>query len=323
VYPPLPPGAPITGIANETWTWVDVAGTKCANGTPTGIGVNFTSKSDDVLIFLEGGGACWDGSTCWGATTSAVNLYGYGAAQFATDAQLGATYTMNRLDPDNAFKDMNIVYVPYCTGDSHSGDATTTLSYAGIDHPTSFAGFTNVGFDLARVVATFPNAKRVWLSGDSAGGFGSAFNFGRVQEAFPGARVDVLDDSGQPIAPDPTRWPTWKSAWNMQLPSDCAACADGPGGFVDYYATKYPSNRFGLISFAYDTVIPTFMNLTPTQFHDELYALAGHMDASWKNGGYFVLAGSSHVGLATPTPALKTWVTKMVTDDATWASTKP
>ena len=321
--PSAPPGTPITA-PNDAWTWVDVPGSTCADGSETGFGVNLTSKSDDVLIFLEGGGACWDGESCWGpAETAFYVATGYGKAEFELDPQIPAIYTLDRTDAANPFRDKNIVYVPYCTGDSFAGDNVTSLDFLGVSHETHFTGYKNLGLYLARITATFPKAKRVWLSGDSAGGFGSAFNFGRIQDAFPAARVDVLDDSGQPIAPDPARWKLWKDAWNMQLPAGCTGCANGPDAFPDYYRVKYPTSRFGLISFAYDSIISPFMNLSLTDFHDELYRLMGKMDATWANGHYFVLAGASHVGLATPTPALKTWVTQMVTDDPAWASARP
>ena len=48
-----------------------------------------------------------------------------------------------------------------------------------------------------------------------------------------------------------------------------------------------------------------------------------HFDASFTNGRYFVLPGASHVGLVTPTGALKDWVKKMVTDVASWGSVRP
>ena len=321
--PALAPGAPITA-PEKTWTWVDVAGSKCLDGSPTGIGVNLTKDSDDVLVFLEGGGACWDAASCWGPAPTAFNvLTGYGKAQLDSDPQIPAIYLLDRSDTDNPFKDKNIVYVPYCTGDSFSGDNVTTLNYLGTDHESHFVGHKNIELYLARLVATFPKAKRVWLAGDSAGGFGASFNFGTFQEAFTKARVDVIDDSGQPIDPDPAKWAQWRSVWNMQLPADCATCAKGPSGFVDYYRVKFPTNRFGLISFDYDVVIAPFMSLSLTQFHDELTAMLDHFDMSFTNGHYFVLAGASHVGLVTPTDDLKSWVKEMVSDSTIWQSVRP
>lgn len=321
--PTVTPGEPFVA-PERTWTWVDVAGTKCADGTPTGVGVNLSKTSNDVLIFFEGGGACWDGASCWGPVQTAFYVAtGYGKAEFDLDPQIAAMYVLNRGDASNPFKDANIVYVPYCTGDSYAGDNTVPLEYLGITHLTQFKGYYNFGLTLARIVGTFPNASRLWVAGDSAGGFGAAFNFGRVQDAFPKARVDVLDDSGQPIAPDPAQWKLWQKAWNMQLPADCADCASSPSGFVDYFHAKYPNSRYGLISYEYDTIIAPFMGISLDQFHTELYAMADHVDQTWPNARYFVIPGASHVGLATPSAQLKDWVTRMVTDSPSWGSTRP
>ena len=321
--PAIAPGVPITA-PERTWTWVDVAGAKCLDGSPTGIGVNLTKDSDDVLVFLEGGGACWDAASCWGPAPTAFNvLTGYGKAQLDSDPQIPAIYLLDRTDTDNPFKDKNIVYVPYCTGDSFSGDNVTTLNYLGTDHESHFVGHKDIELYLSRLVATFPKAKHVWVAGDSAGGFGASFNAGTFQDAFTSARVDVLDDSGQPIDPDPAKWAQWRTVWNMQLPADCTTCAKGPSGFVDYYRVKYPTNRFGLISFDYDVVIAPFMSLSLTQFHDELTSMLDHFDTSFANGHYFVLAGASHVGLVTPTDDLKTWVKAMVSGSTNWDSVRP
>lgn len=319
--PPVELGPPLEAPRNE-WTWIDVDGMKCGNGSSSGIGVNLTDESDDVLIFLEGGGACWDGYTCWGPPGTALYLQtGYNALAFATDPQR-ILYFLNRGDDGNPFRKKNLIYIPYCTGDAFAGDNVINLSWFG-DHETHFVGYRNVGIALSRIVATLPSAKRVWLAGDSAGGFGAAFNFGRVQTAFPKARVDVIDDSGQPIMPNAARWQIWKALWNIQMPSDCTKCDDGPGAFVDYYRGKYPNSRFGLISFDYDIVIAPFMNLSLDDFHQQLLALASEIDASWANARYFILPGASHVGIALPTPGLRAWITKMVEDDPTWSSSQP
>jgi len=319
-----PAVAPLVVPANQ-WTWTDIPGAACADGTQTGFAVNpAASASKDVLIFLEGGGACWDGTSCWGpVSTSFYVATGYGQAAFATDPQVAAIYLLDRTNASNPFADKNIVYVPYCTGDVFSGSRVTSLDYLGISHETHFVGYENLTIYLRYVAATFPDAERVWLAGDSAGGFGAALNFEHVQNALPGTRVDVLDDSGQPIQPGPGLWTTWMTAWNMQLPAGCSTCATGPGALADYYTTKYPSQRFGLISYAHDTVISPFMGLTLGQFNTELLALAAHMDASWTDGHYFIIPGASHVGLLAPTPALTAWVRAMVSDDPSWASVKP
>lgn len=321
--PSSPPGVPFTAPERE-WTWVEVPGTTCADGTTTGLGVNLTKDSDDVLVFLEGGGACWDGTSCWGpVSTSFAIATGFGKLQWDTDPQRAMIYLVDRSNADNPFKDKNLVYIPYCTGDVFAGDAVKTLNFLGIDHETHFAGRKNIKVFLERLVATFPKAKRVWLSGDSAGGFGAALSFGVFQDAFTAARVDVLDDSGQPVDPDPATWTKWKDAWNMQLPADCAACGDSPTAFVEYYRVKYPQSRFGLISYENDIIISPFMNLSLGTFNKELMALATSIDGNWTNGRYFLLSGGGHVGMFAASTALKKWVTAFASDDPAWASVRP
>jgi hypothetical protein len=320
-----PPSVPPLDASAGAWTWVDVPGSSCADGTPTGFAINpAPAGSPGLLLFLEGGGACWDATTCWGPVSTAFYVQtGYDQLAFETDPQVAAIYLLDRANPANPFAAMNMVYVPYCTGDVFAGNRVTTLSYLGIGHETHFVGYENLGLYLEYVRSTFPGANRVWLAGDSAGGFGAALNFDHVQRALPNARVDVLDDSGQPIEPAPGLWSTWTAAWNVQLPQGCTACATSVGAFVDEYRTLYPGHRFGLVSYEYDTVISTFMGLSLPQFQTELYGLAAHVDATWPDARYFVLPGASHVGLLLPTPALVSWVQAMVTDSPSWASSKP
>ena len=135
----------------------------------------------------------------------------------------------------------------------------------------------------------------------------------------PNTRVDVIDDSGQPIEPLPGIWSTWSTEWNAQFSSD--ACKTSVGAFVDYYPPC--RHRFKAPRHQYDIVISPFVQISLTQFNTELYALAAHMDATWPDGHYFVVAGSSHVTLLAPSQSLMTWVTDMVTDQPGWASSKP
>ena len=52
-------GPPTLGTTPQQWQYVAVDGTQCMNGSATGIGVNL-GTSGDVVIYLEGGGACFN-----------------------------------------------------------------------------------------------------------------------------------------------------------------------------------------------------------------------------------------------------------------------
>ncbi|HYG66030.1 MAG TPA: hypothetical protein VD838_00175, partial [Anaeromyxobacteraceae bacterium] len=57
------------------WTFVAVEGAACADGTPTGVAVN-PGPRDDVLVFLDGGGACLDYLTCFELQTASNGPFG-------------------------------------------------------------------------------------------------------------------------------------------------------------------------------------------------------------------------------------------------------
>ena len=74
---------PIVAPAN-TWTYVPFGDAYCGNNSTTGIGVNLSSTGNRVLIFLNGGGACWDAQTCMTLQTAANYNTGYGPNEFAS-----------------------------------------------------------------------------------------------------------------------------------------------------------------------------------------------------------------------------------------------
>ncbi len=72
--PDAGPATPITAAAGK-WTWVDFPDSACDDGTPTGIGVN-PGTSSNLIVFLNGGGACWNAQDCLVNNTSAHGPFG-------------------------------------------------------------------------------------------------------------------------------------------------------------------------------------------------------------------------------------------------------
>ena len=52
--------------AYDEWLTIRLPGAVCGNGSEYKIFANFHEGSDDLLIMLEPGGACWDYDTCTG-----------------------------------------------------------------------------------------------------------------------------------------------------------------------------------------------------------------------------------------------------------------
>ena len=318
-------GAPIDA-PESTWTWVDFDDAFCANGDTTGIGIN-PGTSDRAIIYLMGGGACWNNLTCYVLNSAANISSGYDEASFNGGAGVNQG-PFDRTDPNNPFRADSFVFVPYCTGDVHSG--ATTQDYNG--NATQHVGYENMNAYLKRLVPTFANLNRIVLAGGSAGGYGAAFNFVRTQQWFGATRVDLIDDSG-PILPNPylsdQREQDWRTAWDIDanLPEDCPACQDDLDAIYDYFGQNYPQNRAALISYRSDTVIPTFHSINSQQFGEALDAITPVID-QYPQFNYYIDGGSGHVlmggswdGNNAGGVNLITWVDDMLSDSPSWAST--
>jgi hypothetical protein len=158
--------------ADGVWKWVPLEGALCRDGSGTGVSVNYSSTSSDLVIYLEAGGYCFDIESCSVNPDSVRTV----------DRFHQPTGIFDRTEPDNPVGDWNIVYVPYCTGDVHSGSKPDGF-VEGVGAQI-FVGGDNYRLFLDRIVPTFPDAQTVLLTGFSAGGLGAVLNAVATAEAF-------------------------------------------------------------------------------------------------------------------------------------------
>lgn len=234
------------------WVYIEVPGTQCMNGNTAGFGISRNPDSKHLMIYLEGGGACFNDACDF----SAFNI------PFIPPPD----GIFNRNNPDNPVKDWSMIYVPYCTGDIHGGDADTELG-GQVRH---FRGYRNITTYLQQWVPTFADAETVLLTGISAGGFGAGLNAAQVADAFgPGPQMVTIDDSGPPMANDvipPCLQQTFREVWGLdktilaECGADCPDHDDFASGVLAHTLKKYPDMRFGLFSNTADTIIRAFMS---------------------------------------------------------------
>ena len=221
----------MTGAAANQWTWVPVAGAKCRDGSATGFGIRLNPASTKLFIYLEGGGACFNALSCIGNSSS------FGATSFNSwKGGGGAAGIFDTTNAANPVKDWNAVYIPYCTGDVHAGDLTSSVPANGPQNQ-SFVGYANVGLDMQHIVPTFPGVTDVLLTGISAGGFGALYNYDRVARDFCPLPVTLIDDSGPPMSDTylaPCLQTRWRTLWglNATLPPDCPQAIGSNGGNI-------------------------------------------------------------------------------------------
>ena len=318
-----------------SWTWVEFPETRCADGSSTGLGVNLQPGAEMALIYLEGGGACWNYSNCFGLVQTSLHLGGFDEGDF--NGPLVKVYIdgplFERDNAKNPFADAHHIFIPYCTGDAFAGNQKTTLEgfFPWESEEIYFYGHSNIKEYLKRLVPTLEGVSKVVISGSSAGGFGAGISWPTFVQAFPGIPVDLLDDSGPPISPIDGRWEEWTEAWNVAFPEDCPDCGAGIENMVEYIrATILPENKMGLISYESDAIISTFMSIFPSTFRERLHGLCDILDEE-ENGQYFILPGALHTMLIAGFESAETsegmplwrWVEKMVKDEPDWSSYRP
>ncbi|MBL8605810.1 MAG: esterase [Myxococcales bacterium] len=326
-------GAPIDAPAN-TWTFVDFPDSACDDGTKTGIGVYPNPSSDKLLVFFNGGGACWDYFTCVELNTSTHGPFGQ--AQFTAASRSGfAGSVMDHKSAENPFKDYNTVFIPYCTGDVHTGDTVNTYANGGKSKQIHHKGHANVTAYLKRLVATFKKPSQVMVTGSSAGGGGALFNYPTFRAAWPDTNMMLVDDSlplfiGNSI--NPGLRGAWFDSWKLDAvagPICGAACKDDLSLFPKAVAQKYPKDRMALLSSQQDQTIRTYFQLQPADFQAALEKLNADVLTPLPNYRHFVVPGASHTMLGDPAKytaggvGLFTWLGQMSSGDAAWASVAP
>ncbi|EPG75077.1 pectinacetylesterase domain protein [Leptospira fainei serovar Hurstbridge str. BUT 6] len=158
-----------------------------------------------LLINFMGGGACWDGSNCFGNnTTTYFNQLNAVPDLFVKFAFRGI---MNETAPANPFKNYDVVFIPYCTGDLHIGHANTVYvnPLTGTNVTISHYGYDNVLSVLKYIQQNYTNVQTVFVTGQSAGGYGAILNYPVVRETIKGinagAQVSMLSDASNGIVP--------------------------------------------------------------------------------------------------------------------------
>ncbi|HET6789266.1 MAG TPA: pectin acetylesterase-family hydrolase, partial [Aquabacterium sp.] len=199
------------------WETVELpasTGASCGNGTPYRFFVNRTPWTTKTVVVFEGGGACWEQEACQMKGDTALGITILGATNFKG---VSADYMTNPLSGGIAFNGLitpfsarihplqsvqtqawNIVYVPYCTGDVHTGNRVASYGDADPTKPLTYfhKGGVN-GEALAQWLgANLRRPDKLLVTGFSAGGAGATANYGWLRLAMNPKSSGLLADSG-------------------------------------------------------------------------------------------------------------------------------
>lgn len=288
--------APLASAGYFQWDLVELppeSGASCGNGSPYRFFVNRTPLSKDLVMVYEGGGACWDQKACLGeGKLGATNPDG-----IPVDYMKSINVAFGLVTPFNArnspqqvqTQSWNMVFLPYCTGDVHSGSKVTVYDDAYPDRPRVqyHAGQANIEAAAQWLRNNLGRPAQMMLTGYSAGGVGSTTTYALVRETLqPTGKATLLADSG-PLVPAPRNaapedFPavklhnTIRTVWGLDEPQGLvtrfAGLIDGfdpdnLGSVNGALARTYPQDRFGFMVFTRDT---NFSAFSYEKFYDDI-----------------------------------------------------
>jgi hypothetical protein len=193
--------APATTAATGDKGWKRVVpggDCQCSDGSQFSFWVR-KANPKKVLFYFRAGGACFSAETCArDGSDGSEELYSPALGPGGdSPTQWGGIFDFD--DEGNPFADYSVVYVPYCTGDAHLGNATTKYAPGlTIQHK----GYVNGTAALDHLAATFPGATDVVVAGVSAGAAATPLYAGLVADRLPNARITVLSDGTGASPPD-------------------------------------------------------------------------------------------------------------------------
>ena len=265
----------------------------------------FVHRADPtkVVFFLEGGGACFSAETCDPASQTYKRTVGY-AGGFGSEGDPSGIFDFS--NAMNPFANYSFVFVPYCTGDVHIGNATTDYGDGVV---VEHKGYVNGSTALNAMATMFPDATELVVTGESAGSVPTPLYAGMASDLLPNARITVLADGSGAYPDVPGINAVIGSAWGTMdavpdWPENEGVTPETwsfPGLFVKA-GTHDPDITFARHDYAFDETQVFFAGLAGIPA-DDLVSLIDQNETQVEAGGValwsYITPGSSHTVLHT------------------------
>ncbi|GGF77426.1 pectin acetylesterase-family hydrolase [Alteromonas lipolytica] len=239
-----------------------------------------------LMIFFNGGGACWNDATCISSLALAAdpnNRPTYNPTIHNENSPQVTGGIFNQHRRHNSFSNWTQVFIPYCTGDIHVGsndaiyqDASGVLTSPGQPVMVKHRGFDNFLAVREWLKTYYANSshppRKVLVTGSSAGGYGATLNFPYVKNAFPHSKVSLFSDAAAGVLSSgfvSTAF-TNNHSWGVEstLPTLFAQYLGSYDAItlnqnmMTLLASAYPESRFAQYSTEYDAVQVLFLKIS-------------------------------------------------------------
>ena len=300
---PVTEGPASESLASDTparWSAISPGGeTRCSDGSD----YRFYVKPGDpskLLVYLQGGGACWMRSNCDPAMspTYTINVAGVHPARYGGIFDAG--------NEANPFSAHTMVFAPYCSADVHLGASDAVYEPITPDQgPLTIyhRGFANMAAVLDWTYEHVRDPQNIFVTGSSAGAIPSPYYAMKIADHYPRARVTQLGDGAggyrrrdNRSAPH-VRWGTLKVLRGEPGFEDLADDAFNYETLYIRAAKRRPDVQFAEYDAAEDAVQKEFLALGGSEVGSLIEALkANHADvrAEVDNFRSYIAGGDSH-----------------------------
>ncbi len=267
--PPPPP-------AYDEWVKVELPDTYCSDGSQYKFFVNWHEGADDLVVMFEPGGACWDYPSCSGELGILGAANPNGIPDNHMDTWSIHSPLVRRDSAQNPMREWNMVFVPYCTGDVHTGSRTTVYVN---DDGTKELSYRHVGHDNMLKVSDwlgwqFQGTDKMYAGGCSAGGAGSNINYFFLREAIGPNFGYLVNDSG-PLFPNSVHSAPLhthiREVWGLDAVINntpiAASLEEDFGAINAELADLFPEDRLGITYFIRDY---NYSRYSYERFYDNL-----------------------------------------------------
>jgi len=185
-------------------SYVQSTGARCLDGTASGYYFSPSTNpkgSSSWAIYLEGGGLCVEPIDC-----SARMKNHLGSSKYWNSNKSLPHSILSKNSKVNPFYDFNHVFVPYCTGDTHTGLRNTTDRFG-----FYFSGHLILEAIVSHLKSTtkIDSSSHILFAGGSAGGIGVFNNADWMSEKFPNAVVKGVPEAGYFWSPNIVLYQEW------------------------------------------------------------------------------------------------------------------
>lgn len=270
----------------QTWQ------TGCADGSPYEFYVR-QGNPQHVMMYMSGGGACWDFNTCVGSVLAGQPVYT--PAIVPTDPNQSVALAAGIFDQTqaaNPVRNYTQVVLPYCTGDVYWGQADCDYVPGGPPQcqapgtlpPVSrgamrvqHRGFANLVAVLIWLYTQGTQPDDVLVAGSSAGGYGALLAFPAVRRLWSETRTQaslLVDGAAGVLSADfyeralggrDLRGGVWGVERTIPGFLQTALASSGaallPVTLYRTLAQRYPGDRFGAYTSAFDQVQIVMFNV--------------------------------------------------------------